>query len=76
MTRLHESVTYCPACDHHVAAIEVSHCDECNAPICPGCAKPTKDPDLSVCSHICGARLAKRLKEEAATNAPIFPEAA
>jgi hypothetical protein len=67
MPNLHESVVYCKTCDHYVAVIEVSPCAECGKPICPGCAKPTKDPDLSVCSsYPCGTALHRRLKKEAA----------
>jgi hypothetical protein len=66
MPNLHESVTSCERCDHYVAVIEVFPCAQCGKPMCPGCAQPTNDPDLSVCSHLCGAKFSKRLKNEAA----------
>lgn len=62
---IHESVTYCRKCDHYVAEIETQPCDECGSTICPGCAKPTKDPDLNACSHVCAAAINKRMKEVA-----------
>lgn len=66
MPNLHDSVTHCEKCDHYVAVMEVFPCGECTRPVCPGCAKPTTDPNVSVCSHLCGATFAKRMKEEAA----------
>jgi len=74
--RLHDSVIYCDRCDHYVAAIEISRCEECGAPICPDCTKPTKDPALNACSYACAAKLNKRFKKEAAIQPPILPEAA
>ncbi len=69
MPRLHDSVAYCDAgCDQIVATIELTTCanDGCRKQICPDCAKPTRDPDLSACSHWCAAVVNKRMKEEAA----------
>lgn len=76
MPKLHESVTYRRTCDRYVAILEVSSCEECGAPICPDCTKPTKDPHLGVCSYACAAKLNQGLKEEAALTPPIYPEAA
>jgi hypothetical protein len=66
MPRLHDSVTYCEACDHYVAQIEITRCEECGAPVCPDCALPTTDPDLSVCSRSCQFAFRSRAKQEAA----------
>jgi hypothetical protein len=57
---------YCKTCDHYVAQMETQPCEQCGATMCPGCALPTNDPDLSVCSHLCHAKFSKRLKNEAA----------
>jgi predicted nucleic acid-binding Zn ribbon protein len=69
----HDSVTYCDRCDWLVAVIETSRCEECHAPICVGCAKPTNDPNLLVCSYRCQSIFNKGLDEE---SNPIVPEAA
>jgi len=64
---LHDSVRLCKPCDQVVAVIEFSNCAECGKDICPDCAIATKDPDLSVCSHLCGAKVAKRIREQDTT---------
>ena len=53
MPMLHDSVTFCPTCDHYVAVCETSRCAECDAPTCPTCTYSTRDRSLTVCSHRC-----------------------
>ena len=71
---MHESVAWCERCDWAVANCEMTSCEECGAPICPGCRIVlVKDKNLFACSHKCRAkqdvdfiRARRRLEAEAA----------
>jgi hypothetical protein len=66
MPATHDSVIYCQRCDWYVATIETSACKRCGRPVCPGCAKPTSDKDLTVCSDRCQAIFNRRIQGAAA----------
>jgi hypothetical protein len=66
MPAYHDSVTRCDRCDWYVAVIEVGRCEECRAPICPGCSLSTDDLSVLVCSQKCRAIFNHELAEEAA----------